>query len=155
MRCKPRHDTESDTWFCPRCGHREPIEFDRDCRRIFVLPPATCRYGPIVERLTPEGLAGLDRCRRAGCGHLREIDDRTICDKRGSSCEWLALWAAWLNAGRPCQLWDDGTNNAKSPIDSAGGVSPASSAGDDLAEQKPPVFQAQTKRARKQLRPDP
>ena len=154
MRCTPRHDPESKTWFCPRCGHREPIEFTRDCHRITILPETTCPYGPIVERLTPEGLAGLERCRRAGCGMIHEYNGQLVCVGRGKSCEWLDLWAAWLNSGRQCPLWDNGTNNAKAPIDSAAGVSPASSAGDGLAEQKPPVFQAQTKRAKKQLRPD-
>lgn len=28
-----------------------------------------------------------------------------VCDKRGSSCEWLPLWAAWLNGERGCPHW--------------------------------------------------
>lgn len=67
--------------------------------------PPPCPFGAIVERLTPEGLAGLDRCRRAGCRHLRPVDGRMVCDKRGSACEWLDVWAAWLNGGRGCGEW--------------------------------------------------
>lgn len=28
-----------------------------------------------------------------------------VCDKRGSSCEWLDVWAAWLNSERECKHW--------------------------------------------------
>jgi hypothetical protein len=77
------------------------------CSRIKILKQPICPMAWIISRLTPEGLAGLDRCRATNCGHLRNIGGRMVCDKRGSSCEWLAVWAAWLNSGRHCKQWAD------------------------------------------------
>lgn len=82
---------------CPVCKR------GRGSRGLTVRQPQACPWAPIVTRLTPEGLAGLDRCRRAGCRHLRQIEGRIVCDKRGSSCEWIDLWAAWLNGERGCR----------------------------------------------------
>lgn len=67
--------------------------------------PPVCLWGAIVQRLNPGGLSGLDRCRAANCGHLQIHGGRIVCVGRGKSCEWLGLWAAWLNSGRGCPHW--------------------------------------------------
>ena len=94
----------SDGLYCELC--KRPIR--RHARRKCVLAvfhAAACPYAPIVTRLTPEGLTGLDRCRAANCDHLRNHGGRMVCNKRGSSCEWLDVWAAWLNGERGCRHW--------------------------------------------------
>jgi len=87
---------------------RGPIRCVCDGQKFAIIgKQRSCPYGPIVQRLTPEGLAGLDRCRAADCGLMHVHGAKMVCVGRGKSCEWLNLWAAWLNSGRHCKQWAD------------------------------------------------
>lgn len=72
---------------------------------MVVFQPSPCPFAPIVTRLNPTGLSGLDRCRTANCGLMHKHGGNVVCVGRGKSCEWLRLWAAWLNSGRGCPHW--------------------------------------------------
>ncbi len=73
---------------------------------LAILPgQAQCPWEPIVSRLSTSGLERLELCRRAQCGHLAELGGAMLCQYRGKNCEWVHLWAAWLNSGRACPLW--------------------------------------------------
>ncbi len=84
---------------CPSCDSTGPT------RLRVTSTDEPCPFGAIVCRLSTSGLERLELCRRAQCGHLAAIGGAMLCQYRGKNCEWLNLWAAWLNSGRACELW--------------------------------------------------
>lgn len=90
---------------CPKCRQLTRQGSSRNVVQVLAAASEECPWDSVVRRLNPEGLAGLARCRRANCGFLIEHAGNMVCVGRGKSCEWLSLWAAWLNSGRGCENW--------------------------------------------------
>lgn len=106
--CRFGDRNRDGTWTCLLCRRvarptTQPPH--RRCKTLAIVQAHGCPFGPIVQRLTPEGLARLDRCRAANCGLMHKHNGNMVCVGRGKSCEWLGLWAAWLNSGRGCLHW--------------------------------------------------
>lgn len=100
-------------WICKLCGRasrsRRDVAPARVCAAFsleIIGHPKPCPMSHVVvELLTDEGIERLDRCRKAKCGLIHTHNGAMVCVGRGKSCEWLSLWAAWLNSGRECPHW--------------------------------------------------
>ena len=99
--------------FCLLCDPGKKRTQKRPSKRkcgdllVIVNQPPPCPFAPIVQRLTLDGLTRLGRCREANCGMMHKHGGNMVCVGRGKSCEWLGLWAAWLNSGRECPHWKE------------------------------------------------
>jgi hypothetical protein len=54
----------------------------------------------------------LNRCRTANCGLIHRVDGRATCVGRGSRCQWLSQWAAFLAGDGDCPHWPQPSRDA-------------------------------------------
>lgn len=124
MDCQP-HKIAENLWKCDVCGFEHHARFRRTCISPAAQPTNSqaivnkqddeqlATFAPIVQRLTPDGLTRLDRCRSANCGMMHRVNGAITCvGMQGKKCGWQAKWIRCLNreeefgcGGWECPHW--------------------------------------------------
>lgn len=115
---------QTGKWKCGTCGRiNSAMQPPTHCQceysdltravPVRILGAVPCPWGLIVQRLTPEGLTRLDRCRSANCGMMHRVNGAITCvGMQGKKCGWQAKWIRCLNreeefgcGGWECPHW--------------------------------------------------